>query len=77
MTDERPADADVVSHEEQQIMGQQYGKYLTEKLFWVSDGTRCPTCQRTGIVMQHTDTNNCKCGLRMQLFGNALYCWRD
>lgn len=37
-------------------------------------GTYCPRCKCAGPPLEHGDEHVCECGLKMQLFGNALVC---
>lgn len=44
------------------------------KTLHVETGIRCPRCKTVLPVLEHGDSQSCKCGLSMTVYGNALEC---
>ena len=58
-----------------EIEEKRQSKVDPDLILTVTVGMRCPRCKHKQTTMDHRDKRTCpKCGLKMELHGNALRC---
>ncbi len=77
MKAEHPLDADCVALDDFTIYKTVKQNYLPGTIETEPAYIRCPACRYTCAVLEFSEVGKCVCGLRMQVYGNALYCWKD
>ena len=60
-----------------------YERYRTKRSMYIvgakiriPDGFDCPVCDKRIATLDHGGTGECPCGMKFQLFGNALEMWK-